>query len=94
MATTQVHIANMAFNPDPVAIKVGDTVQWVWDENNHSVIADDGSWSSKDAQHPDGVLNKGATYSHTFPAAGSFPYYCSVHGGPGGIGMSSTVTVS
>jgi plastocyanin len=87
MATQQVHIANMAFNPDPVAINVGDTVQWVWDESNHSTTADDGSWDS-------GVQNQGFTYSHTFPTAGSFPYYCVIHGGPGGVGMSSVVNVS
>jgi plastocyanin len=87
MATTQVHIANMAFDPDPVAINAGDTVEWVWDEGGHSTTADDGSWDS-------GVLNKGAKYSQTFPTAGTFPYYCKIHGGPGGVGMSSSVNVS
>jgi plastocyanin len=87
MATQRVHIANMSFNPDPVAIGIGDTVEWIWDEDNHSTTADNGSWDS-------GVLNAGATFRYTFPTAGSFPYYCSVHGGPGGIGMSSTVNVS
>jgi|HubBroStandDraft_6_1064221.scaffolds.fasta_scaffold42919_2 plastocyanin len=87
MATKQVHIANMAFNPDPVSINIGDTVEWVWDENNHSTTADDGSWDS-------GVRNKGARFPWTFPRAGNFPYYCTVHGGPGGVGMSSVVNVT
>ena len=88
MATQQVHIKpDHTFDPDPVSINVGDTVQWVWDDDGHSTTADDGSWDS-------GVLSTGATYSHTFPNAGSFPYYCSIHGGPGGVGMSSTVDVT
>ena len=87
MATKQVHIANMAFNPDPISISAGDTVQWVWDEGGHSTTADDNSWDS-------GVRKQGATFSQTFPNAGNFPYFCSVHGGPGGIGMSSAVNVT
>jgi plastocyanin len=87
MATQQVHIGKMAFHPDPVPVNVGDTVEWIWDEGNHSSTADDNSWDS-------GVLNQGANYSHTFTTAGNFPYYCVVHGGPGGVGMSSSVNVS
>jgi plastocyanin len=88
MATQQVHIKeDHSFDPDPVSIEVGDTVEWIWDDDGHSTTADDGSWDS-------GVLNTGSTYSHAFPNAGSFPYYCSIHGGPGGVGMSSTVNVS
>jgi plastocyanin len=33
------------------------------------------------------------TYSFTFNAAGTYDFYCSNHGGPGGFGMSGTVTV-
>jgi plastocyanin len=86
MAVHPVHVAN-AFDPDPVSIIVGDTVEWVWDQDNHSATADDGTWDS-------GVLNKGAKYTHTFKSVGEFPYYCVQHGGAGGIGMSSSVNVS
>lgn len=87
MATKTVNIRNMAFEPDPVPIKTGDTVQWVWQENNHSTTADDGSWNS-------GVHDQPYTFSQTFKAAGDYPYYCSVHGGPGGAGMSGVVQVT
>jgi plastocyanin len=39
-------------------------------------------------------MMKGQTFSMTFKTPGSYPYYCRVHGGPGGRGMSGTVTVS
>ena len=41
-----------------------------------------------------GNLNNGDSFTHTFTTTGSFPYYCQYHGGPGGSGMSGTVTVS
>jgi len=85
--TVTVHIQDFKFVPDPVSIKVGDTVHWVWDNDNHSTTADGGAWDS-------GVRNTGSTFDHTFPSAGTFPYYCLVHGGPGGAGMHSSVIVS
>ena len=85
--TTTVHIVDFQFNPDPVTIKVGDTVTWIWDASNHSTKSDTNVWDS-------GVQNAGAMFSHTFPTAGTFPYYCIVHGGPGGAGMHGTITVT
>jgi plastocyanin len=85
--TTTVHIVDFQFNPDPVAIHVGDTVQWIWDASDHSTTSDTSIWDS-------GVLNTGATFSHTFTSAGSFPYYCKIHGAPGGGGMHGTVSVT
>jgi plastocyanin len=86
-STSTVHIVDFQFNPDPVTIKAGDTVKWVWDNSNHSTRSDTNIWDS-------GVQNVGATFSHTFPAAGTFPYYCVVHGGPGGAGMHGSVIVN
>ena len=85
--TVPVHIVDFQFNPDPVPIHVGDTVQWIWDASDHSTTSDTNIWDS-------GVLNTGAKFSHTFTSAGSFPYYCKIHGGPGGVGMHGTVTVT
>jgi plastocyanin/FtsP/CotA-like multicopper oxidase with cupredoxin domain len=85
--TVTVHVQDFQFSPATVAIKVGDTVHWVWDGNNHSTTADGGAWDS-------GVHNSGFTFDHMFMSAGSFPYFCSIHGGPGGQGMHGSVTVS
>src|SRR5262249_49131710 len=70
--TVTVNIQDFKFVPDPVSIKVGDTVHWVWDNDNHSTTADSGAWNST-------VLNTGSTFDHTFASAGTFPYYCLVH---------------
>ncbi len=92
-----IHTVSMqspnVFVPKNITIKPGDTVRWV---NNdfltHDVRADGGSFSSA-GQYPQ-FIPAGATYQHTFTNEGSFPYYCILHGTPGGIGMSGTVTVS
>jgi len=85
--TVTVHVQDFQFSPATVAIKVGDTVHWVWDGNDHSTTADGGAWDS-------GVHNSGFTFDHMFMSAGTFPYFCSIHGGPGGQGMHGSVTVS
>ena len=76
--TVTVGAGGLKFTPSSLVIPVGDTVQWTWSGNFHSRTsgapgAPTGFWDS-------GVRNQGATFSHIFNAAGSFPYYCSVHG--------------
>jgi trimeric autotransporter adhesin len=93
LTTVQVDLVNFAFAPNAVTIHVGDTVEWVWQSPNHSTTSVQGSAISWDS----GVLNTGATFDQTFNAAGTFNYYCKIHGfdnhnGTAG-GMSGTITV-
>ena len=61
-------------------IPVGTTIQWVWVSGLHSTTSgtcaatctEDGTWDSG--------AGSGPTFSHTFPQAGTFPYFCEVHG--------------
>ena len=78
------------FMPASVTIHPGDTVQWTWEANNHSTTS--GSPGMPNALWDSGILNQGATFSHTFNTAGTFPYYCRVHGQC--CGMTGTVTVT
>jgi LPXTG-motif cell wall-anchored protein len=94
-ATTVVHVGSgFTFNPSAVTIHVGDTVTWQHDSSStmHSVTADDGSFDSS-PNCPPTCLGANSSFSHTFNTAGTFRYYCKIHGGPGGAGMSGTVTV-
>lgn len=81
----------LSFSPSTVTIAPGETVTWTWLGSPHSTTSDSTSgaetWDS-------GVLTTGATFSHTFASPGSYPYYCTVHGAPGGVGMSGTVIVA
>jgi plastocyanin len=78
------------FYPAFVSIEQGDMVQWIWDDDTHSTTS--GSPGSPSGFWNSGVLNDGATFTHVFADPGTFPYYCSVHGGC--CGMTGTVYVA
>ena len=86
-ATVNVTVADNLFQAPSVTVTAGDTVVWTQPGSRvHNVTADDGSFSS-------GNLAAGGTFSRVFNTAGTFRYYCSIHGAPGGIGMSGVVVV-
>ncbi len=59
-------------------IKAGDTVQWNFvDSISHSTTS--GNCCTPSGLWDSGVKGSGS-FSHQFAAAGSFPYYCKVHG--------------
>ncbi|HZR00037.1 MAG TPA: CHRD domain-containing protein [Chloroflexota bacterium] len=75
-----------SFSPQTVNVAVGDTVTWSGLAFTHTVSADDGSWGFT-------VTSSSDTFSHTFAAAGTYRYYCAIHGGPNGVGMAGVVVV-
>ncbi len=69
----QVNIDNFAFVPAKLTVRAGSTVTWTnHDEEPHTVAASDGTFHSPG-------MGTGATFSHTFAAAGTFDYVCSIH---------------
>lgn len=83
-----VTIADSAFQPADLTISTGSTV--VWNQTSdlpHTVTAEDASFNS-------GTLQNGDAFSHTFTQAGQYGYYCEIHGGPGGTGMSGVINVT
>jgi phosphate transport system substrate-binding protein len=92
-STSTVDIQDNKFVAPAITVTVGDTVSWnVSGVGSHSVTADDGSFDSSPAC-PTNCLGHGATFSHTFNSPGTYRYYCHIHGGPGGVGMSGVITV-
>jgi plastocyanin len=80
---TEVSMENIEFKPADVTVKAGDTVTWVNDDSvGHDVTGDD--FKSGDP----GAMKSGDTFEHTFDAAGTFDYVCTVH-----PGMEGSVTV-
>jgi plastocyanin len=57
-------------------IRAGERVTWNF-EGFHSVTS--GNCCNPDGNFNSGTMSSGS-FSHTFPAAGSFPYFCTVHG--------------
>lgn len=78
-----VTIQNLAFTPNDLSVKVGQTVTWTnMDSFTHTITSDTGVFNS-------GNVANGATFSYTFTKAGTFPYHCSIH-----TSMTGQITVS
>jgi plastocyanin len=79
------------FEPASITVTVGDTVNWTWPVASaaHNIVPDDGNvppTSGAPIGYP-----KFLSFRFTLP--GVYHYHCTVHGGPGGVGMSGSVTV-
>jgi plastocyanin len=79
------------FEPASLTVSAGTTVNWYWPAGSagHNIVPDDGNapaTSGAPAGYPKYL-------SFTFVTPGVYHYHCAVHGGPGGLGMSGTVTV-
>jgi plastocyanin len=69
----KVTIQNLKYNPPKLTIKPGETIVWTnKDNNDHTVTADDGSFTSEN-------LGGGDKFRHTFEKKGKFPYHCKYH---------------
>ncbi len=82
-APGNVTIADFAFDAPTVDVTTGSTLTWTnADGFAHSVVSSDGSFESE-------RLATGASFTHTFDAAGSFTYICGIH-----PSMTGTVVVT
>jgi plastocyanin len=64
-------------------ITAGDTVLWTNDGANPHTVTECGDASCTVPQSggfDSGTLNNGQTFQRTFPTAGTFEYYCFIHG--------------
>ena len=76
-------IKDFEFGPAAITVNAGDTVTWSnQGPTPHSATAKDGSFDT-------GILDKGASGSHTFETAGTYSYICTPH-----PFMTGTVTVA
>ena len=97
ITTVDVGHNGFSFFPQQVNIKIGETVHWDWVSSNHTVTSGtaptaDGTFCSPNnttcgTANPS---NSGATYEHQFNSAGTFDYFCKIHG----AAMTGTVVVS
>jgi len=82
------------FSPSTQTIQVGDTIQWTASTAGHTTTSGScsGATCTEDGLWDSGILSKNQTFSHTFLTAGSFPYFCSPHGGC--CGMQGLIIVT
>jgi plastocyanin len=90
-STTHIGVTNFSFS-DNAVINVGDTIQWDWLSGVHTVTS-----VSQSAEQFDSGVQTAGSFSHTFTEAGTFWYYCQIHGFDAGDGtaggMAAKVTV-
>jgi len=94
-----VAIPLLSFTPDKVTIHPGQTVTWtngndithVLVQGSYQVDPGSGLRTSEkdDRTFSLKVAHKGDVVTHTYPVAGTFTYFCSIH-----KGMNATVTVT
>jgi plastocyanin len=91
-------VADFQFTPARLTVHPGDTVTWRNMGGFHNVVAADGSFRCSegcDGAGGDGAPSSSAwRFSRTFTTPGEVAYFCWVHGGPGGAGMSGEIVVS
>jgi plastocyanin len=74
-----------SYNPNPIEIKVGDTVTWINNDSSPHTVT---SSSSNDSSFDSGVLRRGEAFSFTFDKEGEYSYFCALH-----PSMAGTVVV-
>ena len=77
--------SGFTWTPKYLTVTVGTTVTWAW-AGTHEVSSDTALFTS-------GAPVAGGNFSYTFNVVGTYGYYCSLHGGVGGVGMSGFVFV-
>jgi plastocyanin len=84
-AGATVQVADNSFNPTSATVAAGGTVTWQWaGATGHNV-----TWVTASTNSPTQATG---TYTRAFSAAGSYDYYCTLHG-TATTGMRGTVTV-
>ena len=84
----RITIGDLVFRPSKITIPLGATVIWENPSGEaHTVTADEAVFDQP-------RLEPGATFEQAFSEPGVFPYFCSIHGGRGGEGMSGTIIVA
>jgi plastocyanin len=82
-----VKVDNNFYNPKNLVVQFGDTIHFQWIRGFHPTASDDGKWQTfqMDQNNTD--------YELILQSEGEYPYYCTAHGAPGGIGMAGTILV-
>jgi Plastocyanin len=75
----EVWMQGIAFVPASKTISVGTTITWT-NKDNTTHTATSGVPNSPDGLFNSGNLSNGGTFSFKFTTAGTFKYFCLIHG--------------
>lgn len=72
---SSITLTDTSISPQTLTVAPGTTVVWTnLGSMTHTVTSDMGLFDS-------GIMYPGGSYSYTFPTAGTYNYYCTLHGG-------------
>jgi plastocyanin len=74
-ATADVRIRDFAFGPTYTRVEPGDSVRWIQTGSLHTVT----SRAASPERFDSGPLLSGREFLRAFPAAGRYPYHCTIH---------------
>ncbi len=79
------------FEPANYTTLVGGTVNWFWPPGStgHNIVPD----NAESPPHSGAPADWPKWHVFRFTTPGVFRYHCAIHGAPGGVGMSGTITV-
>ena len=66
-----------SYNPNPIEIKVGDTVTWINDDSSPHIVTS--SSEEGNITFDSDVLRRSETFSFTFDQEGQYTYLCTLH---------------
>jgi plastocyanin len=90
--TVTVGSGGNTFSPATLSIKVGDSVEWTWMGDAHTVTEGAGTaCTPKPGGFDSGLNNTGFKFTRTFTTAGTVNYICTPHCS---LGMKGTITVA
>jgi plastocyanin len=87
IANVLVGSGGNVFTPVTTNIAVNDQVLWTWAGVNHNVTSTNSAWVASPTQ------NTGKTFTNTFTAAGTYFYFCTIHG-TATTGMKGAIIVT
>lgn len=82
--TPRIVVKNLIFRPSPSSVAPGTNVTWTNADNfTHTVTS--GVRGKPDGEFDAELIAQGTTFSFTFPQAGNYTYFCSIHSGTDGV---------
>ncbi|MFN0275798.1 MAG: fibronectin type III domain-containing protein [Chitinophagales bacterium] len=83
-----INVSNFVFTPSTLTVNCNDTIRFTWVNGTHPIVSETGSWTTFTMSS---VLT---SQDVILTSEGTYPFYCDLHGGAGGLGMSGTITVT
>ena len=77
---------SLVFDPAELSVATGDTVEFSWDSDTHTVTVESKPSGSDWTGTGEETHDAGFTHTHTFEVDGTYDYYCRPHRGSGMVG--------